>query len=78
MSNSLALRVNLKRQGIKLNPCCVLCGCLDKDGAHLFFKCKNAKKVWEDMQLQGVRDRLAQAIMAKELVWEFLKLKEEV
>ena len=30
------------------------------------------------MQLQGVRDRLAQAIMANELVWEVLKLKEEV
>lgn len=71
--NSLALRVNLKRQGIKLNPCCVLCGrCLDEDGAHLFFKCKDAKRVWEDMQLHGVRDRLAQAITA------VLKLKEEV
>jgi hypothetical protein len=72
------LRINLKRQGIKLNPCCVLCGRLDEDGAHLFFKCKDAKKVWEDMQLQGVRDQLAQAITAKELVWEVLKLKKEV
>ena len=68
MSNSLALRVNLKHRGIKLNPSYVLCGRLDEDGAHLFFKCKDAKKVWEDMQLQGVRDRLAQAITTKELV----------
>jgi hypothetical protein len=36
--NSLALRVNLKRRGIKLeNLCCVLCGRFDEDGAHLFF-----------------------------------------
>jgi hypothetical protein len=49
--NSLALHVNLKRKGIKLNTGCVLCGRLEEDGAHLFFKCKHAKRVWDDLQL---------------------------
>jgi len=61
-----------------LNTGCVLCGRLDEDGAHLFFKRKHVKRVWDDLQLQELRDRLAQAISAKELVWEILKLKENV
>jgi hypothetical protein len=76
--NNLALHVNLKLKGIKLNTGCVLCGRLEEDGAHLFFKCKHVKRVWDDLQLQEVRNRPAQAISAKELVWEILKLKKNV
>jgi len=41
--NSLALRVNLKRRGMKLDTRCVLCRRYDEDGGHLFFKCKYVK-----------------------------------
>jgi hypothetical protein len=39
--NSLALRVNLQRRGMKMDTWCVMCGRYDEDGAHLFFKCKH-------------------------------------
>ena len=36
--NSLALRINLKRRGMKLDTACVMCGRFDEDGEHLFFQ----------------------------------------
>ena len=74
----LALSVNLKRRGMKLDPSCVLCGRLDKDGAHLFFKCKCVKGVWAALQLEDVRSNLAQTPSTMALVWEILKLKDNV
>jgi hypothetical protein len=77
--NSLALRVNLKRRGVKLeNLCCLLCGRFDEDGAHLFFKFKCVKGVWAALQMEDVRSKLAQPLSAMELVWEVLKLEDSV
>lgn len=43
--NSIALRCNLKRRGMKIDTLCVQCGRFDEDGAHLFFKCKQARHI---------------------------------
>ena len=34
---------------------CVLCNRLDEDGAHLFFKCKGAVKVWRALGMEQHR-----------------------
>lgn len=57
--NSLALRMNLKRRRMKVDTKCIVCQRLDEDGAHLFFKCKEAKKLWQVLNLDAVRGELA-------------------
>ena len=76
--NSLALHVNLKRRGMKLDTRCVLCGRYDEDGSHLFFKCKYVKKVWAELNLDQIRQSLVNAQPAREVVEIILKLKEDV
>lgn len=57
---------------------CVMCGRLDEDGGHLFFKCKNVRHVWLHMQLEHIRAQLVLASSAKEIVEGILNLQEEV
>jgi hypothetical protein len=52
--NSLALKINIKKRGIECDTC-DCCGRLDEDGAHLFFKCKEARKMWELKKCMGAR-----------------------
>jgi hypothetical protein len=47
--NTLALRVNLRRRGVKIDTKCVMCERHDEDGAHLFFKCKGVRQVWANL-----------------------------
>jgi hypothetical protein len=48
--NSLAVRRNLERRGVKLESAqCVMCGRDLEDGGHLFFKCKLVKKLWREL-----------------------------
>ena len=43
---ALAFRTNLVKRGITIeSPKCLVCGCADEDGAHLFIKCKTVKAV---------------------------------
>jgi hypothetical protein len=58
--NSLALRVNLRRRGMKIDTSCVMCGRLDEDGAHLFFKCKGVRHVWATPQRRSLSKALTQ------------------
>jgi hypothetical protein len=76
--NSLALRVNLRRRGMKIDTSCVMCGRLDEDGAHLFFKCKGVRHVWANLQLEAVREELAGLMSAREAVEAILKMKPEI
>jgi hypothetical protein len=76
--NSLALRVNLRRRGMKLDTRCFLCGRMDEDGGHLFFKCKQVRGVWRDLQLEQTRIHLASVLSAKGVVEEIRKLQEDV
>ena len=38
---------------------CVLCNRQTEDGGHLFFKCKDARKVWEILRLEEHMEVLA-------------------
>lgn len=62
----------------KLDAVCIMCGHLDEDGGHLFFKCKNVRKVWMDLQLEHIRAQLASAGSAKQVLEGILHLQEDV
>jgi hypothetical protein len=65
--NSLTLRMGLERRGMELDTKCVMCGRLNEDGCHLFFRCKHVVPVWKEMRLESVREGLAQLRSAKEV-----------
>ena len=54
-NNSLAVRKELVQRGMEMDTKCVLCNRLDEDGAHLFFKCKGAVKVWRALGMEQHR-----------------------
>jgi hypothetical protein len=56
--NSLPVKRNIERRGIECDTLCVCCRRLDEDGAHLFLKCKQVKKIWCQIGLEDVRDHL--------------------
>jgi hypothetical protein len=74
--NSLALKLNLQRRGIKLDTRCPVCNRLDEDGGHCFLKCKFVKHCWVDLQLEHVRLELLSKCSAREVVQAVLQLKE--
>lgn len=75
--NSLPVKLNIKRRGIECDTLCVCCRRLDEDGAHLFIRCKEAKKIWRDIGLEEVRQKLCICNNSNETVQEILNLCEE-
>lgn len=57
--NSHALRMNLRRRRMKVDTRCVVCQRFDEDEAHLFFKCKEVKRLWRELNLNEERAALA-------------------
>ncbi|WVZ66997.1 hypothetical protein U9M48_016144 [Paspalum notatum var. saurae] len=53
--NSLPVRRNLARRGVKTDTICPMCHRLDEDCDHVFFRCKRSKECWEDMNLEHIR-----------------------
>ncbi|KAE8776084.1 Threonine dehydratase [Hordeum vulgare] len=50
---SLTFRLNLKERSVPVeNTKCLFCGRDDEDSGHLFIKCKNAKAVWRELELE--------------------------
>jgi len=45
-----------------------MCGRLDEDSGHLFFKCKFVKQVWRELHLEGVRASLAKQSSAHDVM----------
>jgi hypothetical protein len=52
-----------------------MCNRLDEDGAHLFFKCKEAKIAWRELNLERIRCALTEAGSARRVMETILKLK---
>lgn len=57
--NSHPLRCNIARRGMRIDTVCPVCGREEEDGAHLFFKWKLARNVWQLLSLEGDRVALA-------------------
>lgn len=51
--DSLALRANLERRGMKIGTQCVVCTSTYEDGAHLFFKCKCVREIWRSLGMRN-------------------------
>ncbi|CAM0870626.1 unnamed protein product [Alopecurus aequalis] len=58
-----------------LDPICPMCNRVNEDGAHLFLKCKSAKKSWRELQLDHVREKLLRCQGAQEFVKEITQLE---
>jgi hypothetical protein len=44
---------------MKLDTICLVCHRLDEDDAHIYFKCKEVKKIWSGLCMQDERTQLA-------------------
>ena len=62
---------------MKLDTKCVMCNRLDEDGGHLFFKCKQVRWLWGELQMESTRADMMSAESVKE-VEKILKLKTEI
>lgn len=77
--NSLALRVNLKHRGVKVeDDRCFLCHRDGEDGGHLFFKCKQVRAIWRSAGMEAVRVSLAECSNAKAVVEKILTMGDEL
>jgi hypothetical protein len=74
--NSLPLKMSIKRRGIECDTLYVCCRRFDEDGAHLFLKCKEVRKVWKLIGMEDVCDRMCAYSTAASVVQEILCLKE--
>jgi len=75
--NSLALRFNFERRGMKLDTWCVMCNRLGEDGCHLFFKCKYVRELWRCAVLENWREKLAVCGTAKEVARMILEIQDD-
>lgn len=66
--NSLQVRRNLKRRGVKTETVCPVCQRLDEDCGHLFLKCKQARAWWRVMNLDHTRQLLLQCQSGREVL----------
>lgn len=74
--NSLALRLNLKRRGNRVDDDrCFMCARQGEDGGHLFLKCKLVRALWRSA---GMRLRLENCCTAKEAIQELLTTDDEL
>jgi hypothetical protein len=53
---------------VKINAKCLICARIDKDGGHLYFKCKAVKQVWRELGLETERVQMAEIQSAEEVV----------
>lgn len=71
--NSLPVKANIKRKGIECGTLCLCYRRLNEDGW-----CKEAKKLWREMQLEEVRLRLCACAKAREVVQQVITEHEQV
>jgi len=53
--NSLQVKKNIARRGVKLDTLCPICQRFDEDMGHLFLKCKTMRLCWLLLNLEEVR-----------------------
>jgi hypothetical protein len=75
--NSLPVRRNLARRGVKLDTICPVCRRLDEDCGHIFFKCKFAKKCWRLLNMEDIRSELVSCQSGFEVINKVWMLQNE-
>ena len=76
--NSLALKQNISRRGIRLDTRYPVCFHFDEDGGHCFLKCKAIRQCWRELGIEKFRLQFVQTRTAEEFVTEVLKLRTDV
>jgi hypothetical protein len=79
--NSLPTRMNIHRKHIDLDTRCPVCLRMNEDGGHLFLRCKEVKKVWRLLNLEGLRVALLECdnpCTLFELLWKKLTQQQEL
>ena len=76
--NSLPVRRNIARKGVKIDTVCPMCNCLDEDCGHLFFKCKRVKQCWHQMNLENIRVMLEQCRNGTEVMSTIVNLEQKL
>lgn len=66
--NSLLVRRNLARRGVKEETICPMCSRLDEDCGYLFFKCKKVKECWRMLNMEEYRLKLVDCQSGKEMM----------
>jgi hypothetical protein len=56
--NNLPLKRRIESRGIELDTKCLMCWRFDEDTGHLFFMCKFARGVWQQLQMEEMRKKL--------------------
>jgi hypothetical protein len=56
------------RKGIVLDTRCSVCSRYFEDGGHLFFRCKEVKKMWRAINMQEERARLSECLNPLEIM----------
>ncbi|KAE8785134.1 hypothetical protein D1007_41208 [Hordeum vulgare] len=76
---SLALRSNLKKRGVPLEDTkCFFYVRADEDGGHLFIKCKFAKVVWRELEIEKERmdlEDIPYVHHALDYIWNLSEVK---
>ena len=76
--NSLAVRQNLVRRGMKVNTLYPMCQRLDEDLGHLFFKCKEVKDCWRRLNLEEYHIILAACHSGKDMMRSIWALSRQI
>jgi hypothetical protein len=67
--NSLPVKRNIAKRGVKLDTLCPMCQRFDEDIGHLFFKCKQMRLCWLLLNLDEVRGKLLSLCSFREIFW---------
>jgi hypothetical protein len=71
--NSLPLKRRIESRGIELDTKCPMCWRLDEDARHLLFKCKFARSVWQQLQMEEMWEKHCKLSSGHEVfhaIWE--------
>ena len=73
--NTLAVKHVLQRRGMDIDTRCYMCNRLDEDGAHHLLKCKEARKVWQELNLETVKCKLTEGTSTRHMMEMILELE---
>jgi ribonuclease HI len=75
--NSHPLLMNVERKGVETDTRCIVCKRLFEDGGHLFFNCKEVKRLWRALEMEDVRLHLADSGDPLRVIQNILALPED-
>ena len=76
--NSLQVKKNIARRGVKLDTLCPICQRFDEDMGHLFLKCKTMRLCWLLLNLEEVRVSFLQLRTGRDMLEKIWTLQDEI